>query len=415
MIRFKSLKTNSALWWFNPNYIYLLLFCLALYAVAMPEESYRNLYDVKHKVINSSHLILYAVSTLLFVIGVKMSRPPKYVGLDKCVYLEKTYKFLFILCMLAYTVWFGRFASFFGFKALFTFLSPAAMSDNMYVFRSSSGKIAGLTSMTELGPVLTPLAWLLYTYTHNNKYKRHLVVLFTLSIMRAVLFSERLAFLEIFVPMIVLYIAQKRYKKIFNYLPLLGFLGLYLVFAVFEFVRSWSTHYVYTYDGSFWQFSLDRLLGYYAIALNTECTALEYREPPYFPALLLRWLWKIPLMDQIPSNFGITTSYTNLLGIYGNEEFNNIGGMLTGINDFGLLGLVFYFFLGLFIGSFYKSFKSNSLKGYLLYPICVLCLFEMPRYFYWSDPRAFYTIIAMVVVYVSINRIRGNKRISRMI
>ena len=92
--------------------------------------------------------------------------------------------------------------------------------------------------------------------------------------------------------------------------------------------------------------------------------------------------------------------------VYANPEYNNPGGLLIAVSDFGLIGLLFSFFLGRFFGSMYMSFRNGQLLGFILYPACFLCMLELPRYFYFSGNRAFYVIIGMLVIYIKINKIK---------
>ena len=398
---------SSNLWWFNPINIYCLLLLLVSYSVIITPKNYNFLYGVATKAISFEYLIIYLFSFIFFYFGVKTSSySNNCITIEDCDYLNRLYKWLFILCLSAYVIWFISFALVFGFGSLFTFLDPIAMTNNMYIFKQNSGRIPGITSITELGVVITPMSYLLYKKTYKKIYLYHLAILFVLSLIRSVLFSERLAFLEIFVPLIVVFIAMKDYKIYYKYLPILGVIGLFFMFAIFEYVRSWSSYYVNYYDGTFFQFVLDRIVGYYAVAFNTECLYIEHSDTPYFPFRLLEWCWKIPFMEDIPTFWGIQNDFGRILEVYANPEYNNPGGLLIAVSDFGLIGLLFSFFLGRFFGSMYMSFRNGQLLGFILYPACFLCMLELPRYFYFSGKRAIYVIIGMLVIYIKINKIK---------
>jgi len=307
--------------------------------------------------------------------------------------------------MVAYIVWFFNFAMNFGVEALFSYIDPTGMSSNVHAFRANSGKITGLTSMTEIGVVIAPIITLLYLQTRKKLYRNELILLFVLSLIRSVLFSERLAFLEVFVPFVCISLGVKKQTRVMKLIPVIGVGFIIILFGIFEYVRSWSTYYVNVYEGTFIDFVIDRILGYYSVAINTECTVLDKSERPYFPLLLLQWLWKLPLLNTIPEYIGFKANSGELLETYGNPEFNNPGGLLTGITDFGVFGLLFPYILGLFFGKFYKSFKQASLTGFIIYPICFLCLIELPRYYYFGNNRAFYVLLLIVFVYVKIKQI----------
>lgn len=398
--------TFKEIWWLNPAYIYLCLLLLVFYAWSISGSTYMMMYNVPNKSINVFYVSLYVICALLFHFGVKHAKPLAKVELRKCVYLRGTYSVLLVLCILAYIIWFANFVSIHGANALFLFLVPTELSSQVDIFHKETGHIAGLTSMTELGVVVSPLSMLLYKYTKERKYRTHLIIIFALSIVRALLFSERLAFLEIFVPTACVYIADRKQTKLLRLIPIYGICFILVIFGAFEYVRSWSKFYVNVYDGTFPQFIVDRLLGYYSVAINTECTYLTYYDPYYFPSLMLGWLWKLPLFSSVPSLFGIKGDYGEILETYANPEFNNPGGMLVCFTDFGGIGLFFFYIFGRLAGSAYKSYRSGSLSGYILYPVFLLCVLEMPRYFYFGGNRAFYVIIAMLIVYKKVNSLK---------
>lgn len=407
MIKNKKLKD---IWWFQPTIIASLLLVLVLYAWSLPQSSYNVLYGVKTKAVSGFYILIYISSISLFILGVKTSKKASFIPLEKGIALEKFSQWLYILTILGYIVWFGNFVSTFGFKAIFTFLNPTSLSNNMYDFKHNSGRVAGLTSMTEIGVVVAPILAILYILKGEKIHFFELSFLMVLSIIRAALFSERLAFIEVFVPALAVFLGEKNYKKKYSFFPIIGALFVYFLFALFEYSRSWSNYYVNFYNGTYAQFALDRILGYYAVAINTECTYIEFNPTPYFPIKLVEWLYKLPLLSSLPDAIGVKNNLDATLQMYGNKEYNNPGGLLVGIADFGLLGFIFPFIWGQVTGKFFKAFKQRSLNGYIFYPILLLCLLELPRYFYFSGNRAFFVIIAIILTYFKIRKIKSVNR-----
>ena len=161
------------------------------------------------------------------------------------------------------------------------------------------------------------------------------------------------------------------------------------------------------YSGSFIQFVVNRFLGYYTIAINTECTYLQVGNPNWYPHNLLQFLWNLPLFNRVPPLFDKIGF--NVLYVYGNEEFNNPGGMLVAVKDFGLIGVPFSFLLGRIAGSLYKSFRKGFLLGIIFYSIFFLSIIELPRYYYWGNNRAFFVLIGMFIVFAKLRKIRWSK------
>lgn len=397
-----------SIWWLNPIYIYIAITLIAVYAYSITEQSYWILYQVQGKYINISYLIIYLISAFLFCYGSYTAKDNCGEKKDKAYFLDNICGILFKLTILAYVIWFSRFIMLNGFSSMFALVNPSELAAKMYVFRQNSGKIPGLTSMTEFGVVVSPLSVILYQSTYKKKFKTIFFVLFILASIRSALFSERLALMELLVPSLVVHFSYKKYNILYTFFPIFAIFSLLLVFGVFEYSRSWKTHYVDIYQGTFVKFVIDRVLGYYAISVNTECTHLHFYESTFFPTLTFQWLWKFPFLDKIPSFFDATPNVhggDSMLELYGNPEFNNPGGMLTFVQDFSFFGLSLSFLFGRIVGILYNAFKRGFLEGILLYPICVLCLIELPRYFYFGCPRACFVLVGMFVVYKRINRI----------
>lgn len=393
---------TRSIWWLNPICIYIAITLVAVYACTISENSYWLLYRVQGKYIDSSYLIIYIASAFLFCIGCLTAKDFYGKDFEKVCLLGKVYDLMFKLTLMAYAIWFSRFILINGLSSFFSFLSPSLLTSKMYQFRANSGQISGLTSMTEFGVVVAPLSVLLHQVSSNRIYKLHFSILCVLACIRAALFSERLAILEIVVPSFIAYLALRNYRTLYKIIPIIAVILLFMIFGIFEYSRSWKSFYIDVYQGSYVNFIIDRVLGYYAIAANTECSYLHFNGPDYFPSQLLQWLWKFPILNKVPSLFISTLNDRNiikLLEAFGNPEFNNPGGMLTAVHDFGIAGIFLSFFFGRIVGCLYNAFRRGYLEGIVLYPICILCLIELPRYFYFGCPRACFVLIGMAYVY----------------
>lgn len=161
-------NTLRSVWWLNPLCIYMILMLLVVYAWQMPHASYRSLYGVYSKDINAFYVSIYAISAILFYVGIRRSKPVRFVPVKQCVKIEKTYRVLLILTIVAYVVWFVGFFMAHGVTGLLAILNSSVLNENMYIFRNESGRISGLTTMTELGVIVTPLSFMLYKYTQKK-------------------------------------------------------------------------------------------------------------------------------------------------------------------------------------------------------------------------------------------------------
>ena len=223
-----------------------------------------------------------------------------------------------------------------------------------------------------------------------------------LALVRALIYSERLAFLELAIPFLVLRLAEpgvwtnnRPLRTLIRVAPLLGPVAVYVIFTSFEYVRSWSIYYR-SRESSLFLFGFWRLVGYYVTSLNNTSFLLSrWHHALAAPYFSLRFLWEFPglnvlikdVFSWVPLDYG---RFMGLLEFGANPEFNNWGGLLAPVVDFGVLGgLAYWVFMGLVTGYLYSLYLRQHPLGMCLYPVVYLTLTEIPRYLYWSEGRAF--------------------------
>ena len=391
--------------WLNPCLIYIGLLFIVLFAFLLDDQAYQILYGVPSKEINGLNFSLYLSSAALFLFGAKTAKKINcFVPKQRAFELIPIYKFLLFVTLSAYCIWFGWFIAIHGLHAFFSFYDSSFIAQNMYLFRNNSGRIGGLTTMTEIGVLVAPLSMFFFQQTKKKKYLIHLLILFLAAVVRARLFSERLAFLEIFIPVVCLYFGNKPYKKKYEFIPIYGMIIVFGIFACAEYARSWLGYYSNVYSGSFLSFVGYRIVGYYSVAVNTECTMLVHSTNMFFPFRLTEWIFSFPFVEEFLTSLGIHNDFGKILEMFGNVEYNNPGGLLVGIVDFGLFGIFISFFFGRIFGGIYKSYKQGYLVGMVLYPSVFLCLLELPRYFYFGTNRGFFVLVGMSFVFYKLKK-----------
>lgn len=312
-------------------------------------------------------------------------------------------------CLLAYAIWYVRFISLHGIGGFLSAFNADELSRNMYVYRSNSGSIPGVTSFTEFGVVSAILgAYCLNSDDLDRKRARNVIaVLFVVLVfayIRARLNSERLAVIELLVTFAVAWMgtSKKPITAVDRWLPLAAVAALVMVFGAFEYSRSWLTHYINYYD-SFWDFITMRLFGYYTNASNTEAMYVANGVTSIVPYWSIQWFWQMPGMDAVYSAVApvdVPLVYGTLLSVLANPEFNNPGGVLTFYKDFWAFGFPLYFLLGYLVGKAYGKFRRGELVGLALYPVFFLMLAELPRYFYLGVNRGFVVMIGLFLFWL---------------
>lgn len=267
----------------------------------------------------------------------------------------------------------------------------------------------GLTTMTQFAPATVLIGLLLLKLGRPVLWP--IALLIGLSLVRGFFLSERLALLEIIVPATVLGLRllpgpaifrTPWRRKLLALSPVAAVLSLMVFFTAFEYNRSWVSHYADT-GISLWEFGSSRLTGYYVTAVNNSAMMLaNLSETLPAPYHTFEWLWSFPGLSAIFSyealyGFSPDALYGHALRHVGNPEFNNGGGLLVPIADYGLLGAAVYWTLmGVLIGACFALYRRGSLAGLLIYPIIFQGLLELPRLLYWPAGRVFPTWLLLI-------------------
>lgn len=299
---------------------------------------------------------------------------------------------LLAAALFAYAIWFGPLLS-----------NPAA------VVELFSGERGNLRDTIDTEPGLTTLTQCGVAYIVLYVIKRHagitppapweraaLLLIFVLTAMRAVLWSERLAVVEAGAAYVVASAAFVRFRhadarRLAAALPFIGPVVLYLAFTATEYFRSWA-FYKDFYD-SVWVFSYERLTAYYAVAANSGIGLLQETAdwPRYTGRYVLEWLYRLPgLGESLVQMLSLDprTQYRAFLEQHARIEFNNPTGLFITVFDIGYFGSAIYFFIaGAIVGLAWKAWYRHRLLGLMFYPFCFLFLLELLRFNYFAASR----------------------------
>ncbi len=287
------------------------------------------------------------------------------------------------------------------------------------------GTIPGVTTLTQLGigSVVISATVLVQQFSRAELAKMLIIVGF--AVPRAYIYAERLAILELVLPITVVFAAKlsigSRTRKIVaRALPVAGIALVVVVFGAFEYSRSWTFYRAHG-ETSFVGFALSRLAGYYITALNNGQLILSHLDSPgRWPYDTFEGFWDAPGISNLglyerlgglppPYSKSGTAPYNDVLYQFGNNEFNNPSGYVGPFIDYGWLGgLIWLLLAGVVAGVLYQQFCSGRFLGLLLYPVFFLGLAELPRYIYWVQGRAIYTWVALLAIVVLLER--GRRR-----
>jgi oligosaccharide repeat unit polymerase len=413
-----------SLWWTTPAGVLLLVITLSLLVtVTISPHDYVFFYRVQ-KAITGHDVFLFVLAAASLLIGTALpllsgrQRPvPGWPGLDgrQLRTLDRAATVAFRLTVLGYVLLLGL-----GFSRG---ASPATLlkaltsqSDYAGTFKTVFAPVAGVTSLTQVGIAYVVLATLLRVHRAGRHTGRRLTVVFLLGLFRTYFLTERLAILELAVPLVLLAAVGARQRPrpsrrsaLMPALPVLALPLLVVVFGAFEYSRSWQYFKTRT-TLSFPQFAVNRLAGYYATSYNNGALILRYGSHLHrLPYDSIQGLWTSPGPAQLDLYHRLTgvngpDVLNTVLAQHGNPEFNNPGGLASPLFDFGVPGgLLFFFVAGVLVGLAYRSFRSGRPVGLLIYPVLFTGLLELPRYVYWTEGRV---VPAYLVLFVTAYLIR---------
>ncbi len=305
---------------------------------------------------------------------------------------------------------------------------PIVLHAQLMLERDELSQAPGITSFSQMG-VPFVLSCIYCARVAGQRFsslvRGQFWAIVFLTLIRMVVWKERLAAIEVFVPAALLILTygmpRAKGKRALRSAIALGgpFLAvplLMLVFGVTEYFRSWTT-YAHTQRAPLVEFMLARVTTYYYTALNNGAGLLATRHgewPAYKMLFTAQWIYKLPagIGDWV---YQITTGprahpTDEFLSRFGDIEFNNMSGLFTIIYDLGIVGGAFYFAaLGLAAGMLYRSMVRGGRVGALLYPPIFVGLLEVLRIAYVNSSRC---ILIFGGAYLILSQMRSSEEAS---
>lgn len=269
-------------------------------------------------------------------------------------------------------------------------------------------QIPGLTSVSNLAALFAalyalkpkvadrPLDWFDHSFA---------AIVFVAVMMRAVFNSERLAIIEVVLPIGIVWFGTvgPRWRAWIAFAPILGIAGIILLFAATEYFRSW-TYYRYYYT-DYMDFVLSRIWGYYLTALNNGAGLTALYPPNFDGTYTMTWFYRFPLFPWVEAEEATFWDYAFQ---YATEEFNNTSGIFAPMQDFGtVFGILMWFFLGVLSGRIYDGYVQGKFQYMLIHPTWMIGVYEVLRLFYWGSSKYFPTLIVTVALIVLMVRHRA--------
>ena len=358
------------------------------------------------KSFNVPRLSYYLFLSACLVFGVFISRSnykkPQNVLEINLTKVKFAYKLLTSLTLTGYVLWIAIILSRGGgLDILYQAFSPISGTYsrlNQYV----TG-VAGVTSLTQFGPAAAALTG--YLRAKGEPWIFKILIVWIPAFIRAVLNAERIAIIEVVIPFFIvwfLFVQSTRRPKLEMSLAC-GLVATYI--AVAEYSRSWLSYYAIAYRGTFSNFLLDRIQGYYVTSLNNGFLLVDkYGPGPRTPFGTFDFFFRFPLIKDFFNNLSVSplSPKGNSLLVYGpfsNPGFNNPNGLLIFVIDWGwVLAPLAAIILGLFVSHFFNKAYHGDFAALIYFATTFYGFLELPRYLLWTNSRSFLYLISYVIL-----------------
>lgn len=410
------------LWWLAPGTLFCLVIGLTMLAAAWQGDAEYRLYGTP-KYIMPTHVLLAGAAIAAFAIGNWLGtitgRRPSMSPADVDQIIRPYFWATFGLTLFGYAVWIAV-----GLKngfSLGTFRELISTDDPLIagqIREEMFNTVQGITTCTQFGIAAVLLG--LWLVCRGQRLLVWPVLLLTvMAAVRALVFSERLALIELAVPATVLTLRMRvlgtrppsAWRGLLKLAPVGAVAGLFVLFGTFEYFRSWR-YYVHEFD-SYPQFVVWRMAGYYTTAHNNSAMALDTQPMYPFPYTTVQMLWRFPGLSKTPLGYQNLTGidpaerHTAMLERYGTPELNNEGGIFQPALDFGVAGIVgFWFVCGVAAGRVYRGYLAGDMASVLFYPLIFLAILETPRFLYLTYPRSLPAMLMLLLVTAAVARAR---------
>jgi oligosaccharide repeat unit polymerase len=418
--------------WLSPVFISLVIAALGILPSAFLDDQQFRSYWRTPKSVNTETLLMFGCGALALAFGalvaISMSPPAER---DSAPWPSLSRRSVQLLRRASITLTSLAMAGYAGFAVIIAKagIGPTELFSGSPDVKAAIGTIPGVTTLTQFGiAAVVCSSVLLAQRGYNRAELGRLLVVLCFGLLRTFVNSERLAIMELVVPVMVVFTAKLATQRgarraVAQFIPVALLAMVVVLFGFFEYFRSWNYYRLHTSD-SFADFALSRLAGYYATATNNGYLNLVHLQwPNRLPYDTLQGFWTAPgiegmglyekLSGHVPPNVRDTSQslYADVLVKYGNPEFNSECGYAGPFLDYGPVGGIIYFLLaGLVIGLLYRGFCRAKTYGLFCYPVVFTGLLELPRYIYWSYGRTICAWIGLAVVVVLLSRSQAKER-----
>lgn len=393
------------IWWLKPDLLvagFILPALWLFYFLSSPILLQRNVVDF----FSFGACVALSALLLLYMVGARFSYKLRLAVIKVPHVSERWLHFFFLLTIFAYSIWFVPIILNFGIIAAILSGAPGAV----YMARDLLATMPGITTFTQAGiAFMCVYAIQAIDGLSTSKWiKREAALIILLAAFRTLVMSERLALIEVLVPIIPVFLINARVKsklvrQLLIFSPYIGVFGLLLFFGATEYFRSWVNYYDMR-SSNYSNFIVNRVATYYIYAINSGLGAIDKFSPDYnFPVYSFYWILHMPIIgDIVTKDWHAYIPTQAVLDRYADPQFNNISGIVAIVWDFGWIGAMFVFMLsGILTGLAWKGQLAGRGALRYFYPILYIALLDLLREPYLGLGRAFVPIMLLIIMIFS--------------
>ncbi|WP_221469238.1 hypothetical protein [Cohnella nanjingensis] len=269
--------------------------------------------------------------------------------------------------------------------------------------------ISGVTTLTQLGMLASSL-YAIHVFGLKRKGSVWLwaFILFP-GTLRGLLFSERIALLEVIVPIVVVAVLFGRIRVTLTKV-VLAVAAVVLFFSAAEGLRSYQ---FYAKNGfaqeGVYGYGLGRFLDYISSSVNHSMAMVDLSGRTFgFPTLLfngwINFLYTVVPESAVRSFLHMNDAlqaYKNVKASpYSAADYTNMGYFGEIFADVGYLYVVYAVLYGWFLGMAFKGVRQYEVGWMMIYPTVFFSLLESYRVHYLFDNRVFYPLLYLVLRYL---------------
>lgn len=388
-------------WWLDPAratvFIVLPIFCAAAY---LNQYNYSD-FNASENFLTAETFSLGMLSIALLVLGMTIGRSlkPRRDVVTIVIYnrVEKVLLAIGWITIVAYVLLLGTLAT----NLSLVLQLVRGDIDAGGELRKALGRIPGVTSFIQFGVVyLSLLSALIVMAKYRPPTKIWVMTgaILLVTLLRALLASERLAMLEALAALFIIPVAYWWRPSLWRGLaPLIGIAFVFSAFSAGEYFRSWQ--YYQAFYSSYFEFITQRFFGYFSTSINNGAgTYMLYAQYAPKAEITSAWVTKFPILGGLIRPPGQPSTLDMFLETYATPEFNNPGGFYAVFLDYTfVIASIFMVLLGMIVGFIYRCFQNKTLFGLLLYPAVFLGQTDFIRLVYIADVRTLPIFIGVVL------------------